>query len=294
MMKKIESHLAVAGGLFVLVLGGLFVAGAMVSAALTCPDFPDTVYVGEHPSDELGWTDNVQGVAHDDGNWFFTTQSDSFLIRFPVGFDLNNEFDPEDSDTWPPGALAIPMPEALEDAGYEDFKDLDQAMGFLFVPVVGEDPDTDAAITGIAVFNTGLGYVGLYPITEITHTSFAAFNLHDGHIYVSRPVVSAAEPLLKYAVSFEHLANGDVANAFAPAGPFYVTIDPPLVNMQGAAFTPWGDLYLVNGLDCPPSSDRGGIHLFDSSGQLLDESTNGFGTFNFQYDPCESPEGEEP
>jgi hypothetical protein len=276
---------------------GVSLLFATAAAALTCPDFPDTQFLGDYPNDELGWTDNVQGVAHDEGHWFFTTQSDPFLIRFPVGFDLANEFDPEDSDTWPPGALAIPMPEALEDAGYEDFKDLDQAKGFLFVPVVGEDPDTDASITGIAVFNTGLGYVGLYPITQIDHASFAAFNLHDGHIYVSRPKVSVPkEPLLKYAVSFEHLANGDAGNAFTFAGEFPVAIDPPLVNMQGAAFTPWGDLYLVNGLDCDPP-DRGGIHLFDSSGQLLDESTNvpgGLGTFNFQYDPCESGEGEEP
>lgn len=126
--------------------------------------------------------------------------------------------------------------------------------------------------------------------------SFAAFNNHDGNIYVSEPVVSNDQPLRKFAVSFEHLARGDAANAFTFAGEFFVTINPKLENMQGATFTPWGDLYLVNGMYDPPSRDNGGIHLFNSLGQLISESTNGEGdAFNFEYDPSPNLfEGEEP
>jgi hypothetical protein len=93
------------------------------------------------------------------------------------------------------------------------------------------------------------------------------------------------------------LEAGDIAHAFTHSGEFKLTeggkdIDPPMSNMQGAAFTPWGDLYLVNGLEAV-SLDRGGIHLFNSSGELIDESTNGDGTFNFAYRPSifEEPEG---
>lgn len=235
------------------------------------------------------------------------------LIKFPVGFDLTTEFDPEDSDTWPPGALAVPMPASLANDGYTELKDLDQAKGFLFVPVAGEHPDTEENITGIAVFTTSnLDYLGFYPITEIPHTSFAAFNPHDGYLYVSRPTVgcsyviacqpgiSTDEPLRRYTVHFGALANRDVEHAFTPAEPFRLTegsgpIDPPLRNMQGGAFTPWGDLYLVNGFESPPHEDRGGIHLFNASGQLIDESTHESGTFRFLYDPAaaveEEPEG---
>ena len=171
-------------------------AGSAVS--LSCPDYPDTMFLGDSPgAASPGWTDNVQGVAHDASNWFFTTQSDPFLIKFPVGFNLNNEFDPEDPDTWPAGAMAVPMPAILALMGYEEMKDLDQANGFLFVPV--DDPDEGEQVTGIAVFRTSdLDYRGFYQITEIPHTSFAAFNPHDGYLYVSRPTVSNQEPLRRF------------------------------------------------------------------------------------------------
>jgi hypothetical protein len=264
------------------------------TASLSCPNYPDTVFLGDFPADSSpGWTNNIQGVAHDSSNWFFTTQSDAFLIKFPVAFNLTTEFDPEDSDTWPPGAMAVPMPPILALMGYEEMKDLDQAKGFLFVPV--DDPDDGEQVTGIAVFRSSdLHYLGFYQITAINHTSFAAFNPHDDHLYVSRPTVGA-EPLRRYMVDFLALENEDVENAFSQGDPFQIIltegggpIDPPLGNLQGGTFTPWGDLYLVNGGDDPPSADRGGIHLFNSSGQLIDESTNDEDpstAFEFTYDP---------
>ncbi len=272
--------------------------------AISCPD---TVFLGDYPNDDHGWTDNVQGVAHDASNWFFTTQSDAFLIKFPITFDLTTEFDPEDSSTWPAGGLAVPMPAALENAGYEDFKELDQAKGFLFVGVNGEDPDTGEGIAGIAVFTTSdLTYLGVKSLTvgidpPIGHVSIAAFNPVDARLYYSSTVVSDA--LRTLAVDFNLLANVEIAKALSPSADFLVTdgdgpIDPPLENMQGAAFTPWGDLYLVNGLENPPSADRGGVHLINPAGQLIAESTNGFGAFNYAYDPSATfpnvSEGEEP
>ena len=288
-MKRIRNSLVAFVGLCtaMLTLISISTRSAGSAASLSCPDYPDTVFLGDSPgAASPGWTDNVQGVAHDASNWFFTTQSDPFLIKFPVGFNLNNEFDPEDPDTWPAGAMAVPMPAILALMGYEEMKDLDQANGFLFVPV--DDPDEGEQVTGIAVFRTSdLDYRGFYQITEIPHTSFAAFNPHDGYLYVSRPTVSNQEPLRRFEVHFD-LLDGNVENAFTPVDPFSVSIDPPLGNMQGGTFTPWGDLYLVNGGDDPPSADRGGIHLFNSAGQLIDESTNDEDpstTFEFTYDP---------
>jgi hypothetical protein len=58
-------------------------------------------------------------------------------------------------------------------------------------------------------------------------------------------------------VNFGALEN-DVENAFSEGDPFEVLslrggpIDPPLRNLQGGTFTPWGDLYLANGIEDPP------------------------------------------
>jgi len=126
--------------------------------------------------------------------------------------------------------------------------------------------------------------------------------MNTDRIYISRPTVSQDEPLRKYKVNFAMLTSS-VENAITPDGTFALTesdgpLDPPLGNLQGGAFTPWGDLYLVNGLDNPPSSDNGGVHLFNAQGVLIDESTNGGGTFNFEYDPSATfpnfEEGQEP
>jgi len=68
--------------------------------------------------------------------------------------------------------------------------------------------------------------------------------------------------------------------------------------MQGGVFTPWGDLYVVNGThdgSVSPVSGRGGIHLFGTNGRLIAQSTNdsGKGAFDFAYDPGndQEPEG---
>jgi hypothetical protein len=129
--------------------------------------------------------------------------------------------------------MAVPMPAILALMGYEEMKDLDQANGFLFVPV--DDPDEGEQVTGIASSGTSdLDYRGFYQITEIPHTSFAAFNPHDGYLYVSRPTVSNQEPLRRFEVHFDVLlANGNVEDAFKPVLPFNVTIDPPLEKHAG-------------------------------------------------------------
>ena len=262
---------------------------------------PATTFLGDYPNDELDWTDNVQGVAHDEGHWFFSTQADPYLLKLPVDFDLAEEVDPDDSDTWPSGAKAVEMPESLEDLGYEGFKDLDQAGGYLFVPVAGSDPDTDEGISAISVFRTSdLGYVGQFPLAGWTgHSSFLAYNPANGLLHATGTVQDGSNGLFRFTVDFDALAVGDVAHAFTFVDELLLTelglpIDPPMEDMQGAAFTPWGDLYLVNGYDDPQPEDRGGVHLFDSTGDLVDESTNGYGDFNFAYDTSEFPEGEEP
>jgi hypothetical protein len=279
----------------------LFLGAPAGASAEACPQ---SVYRGsnggDYPNVQLGWTDNVQGVAHDAGHWFFSTQDDAHLLKIPVGLDLFTPLDPDDPDSWPSGVSVSEMPEALEDLGFDDFKDLEQVKSFLFVPVAGDDPDSGEDIAGIAVVRAAdLSYVGVLELEGWTHASAAFFNSHEGLLYVSRSSVSEDVPLERYAVDFGKLSAGNAAGAFTPAGTLALwddagPISPGIKNIQGATFTPWGDLYVVNGLESPTSLDRGGIHLFDSTGQLIDESSNGSGTFNFAYDSAELPEPEEP
>lgn len=122
--------------LTVVVLGVSLVAPAGASADGACPQ---TVFRGsnggDYPNVDLGWTEGVQGVAHDEGHWFFSTQgsdavlNDAHLMKIPVGLDLFTGIDPDDSATWPSGVAARGMPQELWDLGYYDFKDLEADAG---------------------------------------------------------------------------------------------------------------------------------------------------------------------
>jgi hypothetical protein len=61
--------------------------------------------------------------------------------------------------------------------------------------------------------------------------------------------------------------------------------------MQGGVFSPQGCLYLIHGY---PKQSAGGVHLFDPvSKRRVARSTNGSGSFNFEFHPGdrEEPEG---
>ena len=63
-------------------------ARAPAVAADVCPAREAHQYLGNYPGNrENGWSDEAQGVAHDDGHWFFTQKD--WLLKFPVDFDLN-------------------------------------------------------------------------------------------------------------------------------------------------------------------------------------------------------------
>src|SRR6185436_14114115 len=73
----------------------MFVCGGAVGssrpeAAQDDPVCPAIQYLGNYPQDEeLNWSENIQGVAHDAGHWFFTQTGT--LIQLPVSFDLHQD-----------------------------------------------------------------------------------------------------------------------------------------------------------------------------------------------------------
>src|SRR5215510_686723 len=138
----------------------------------TCPD---TVFIGEHPSDsdDPNWTNNVQGLAHDDGHWFFTTET--LLLKFPVDFDLATTIDTQA----PPAGVQVSGPNPLGFLNYYHLGDPDQIGGFLFIAVEdGNEHDGIDVPPAIAVFRASdLSFIGL-KVTVQTSAAWVAYNQH--------------------------------------------------------------------------------------------------------------------
>ena len=93
-------------------------------------------YLGDYPANrEVNWAQDVQGIAHDDINWFITQKST--INQIPLTQDLNVDHH----------GLSVGIPPELSD--FDHFGDPDQSHGFLFVPVQRPSKTRPA----IAVFN---------------------------------------------------------------------------------------------------------------------------------------------
>jgi hypothetical protein len=127
------------------------------------------------------------------------------------------------------------------------------------------------------------------------------------------PDEPAPAEIFRYRIDIDHLtATGNLPESLTLL-PDRVRLTEPdgsplsrqLRHMQGATFTPWGDLVILNGfIDDSSTTDRGGIHIFRPVGasrnatefSLVEESVNetGLGGFRFAYDGVdddEEPEG---
>jgi hypothetical protein len=157
-------------------------------------------FVDDYPADiKRYWTEQVNGIAHDDGNWFFTmpnsTLAPPLILKVPAGLDLNEvDIAPHPLDghgiydegdgillDWGVGGDAV----AGEDSNFDHFGDLDQYLGYLFVPV-----ERDGSTMGIAVFRAAdLGYVGLAKVQQ-SSAGWLAYNTQDNYLYSSDEFIS--------------------------------------------------------------------------------------------------------
>jgi hypothetical protein len=310
----------------------------------TCPTQADHEWIGDYPN-HMEWWDDMQGVAHDNENWFFT--SPFGLVRIPVNTELGTEgdIDPEEY----PGA-SVRWLEDLhnladlgklwdpifgEVGGYDHFGDLDQYGGFLFVPVEGkiyrkisipvwpyyyyEVANYTAAI---AVFDTeNLDIVDFKEIwnwgaDRMSCAGWLAVNPHPPDENPDDPNIvflySSLDDLWRYSSLFRYRLNMttlrnthslsdsltyfDRVELFEANGD-HINESSRFKTIQGGVFSPWGDLYIVNGAyDVSPSEQRGGIHVFDGgTRRLLADSQLESNPFKFEYHPCwdryEEPEG---
>ena len=286
-----------------LILAGIAAIACLVpldsAAAQTCPD---TTFIDDYPlgedgeGRENGWSEEAQGVAHDAGHWYFTEKDR--LLSFPVGFDLFTEIDPSS----PPAGVQTRSIGDLFGDDFDHIGDLDQHGGFLFVPLEGDHRAvalvraSDLTTLDIeTVDQANAGWLAIDRGGDFLYTS----GVNAGHDSAGNDF-----PIYRYPIDTQALDDGDLVlgdrEELFLEEPNGDPLQPPLRVTQGGTFSPLGDLYLSNGdADSPPGTIeppppfppgvRGGIHLFGPPEgdrlRMITESTNGSGSFNFEYHP---------
>ena len=211
-----------------------------------CWDLPTFTELQDFPFDRsMEFSNGIQGVAHDDGNWFFTSAHRSTAInstqlsriaKIPVSRSLN-----EDISFW--GNPYKP--------GFRHFGDLDQYDGVLYVPL--EPGDGTEIYNAVGFFSTtDLSYWPAQPMPVNSPQRlpgkfpWIARNPKDGYFYSS---YDNASEIFVYAVSL--------------SGITYIKRMPlskPLQAVQGGEFSSNGRLYIT----CD-SAASGPVNIVDFS-----------------------------
>jgi hypothetical protein len=298
--RLIQASGLAAGALAVAGVTPLAVTAAKPGAALSGEIH---AYLGDYPSErETGWAENIQGVTHDEANWYFTQTMT--IWKFPVSHNLNTRVAGPDPAR---GILRAGLPAALKAEGYNHFGDFDCVRyvqpyagvhRFLFIPIEG------GAVPGIAVFRgDDLSYIGRWLLPNEMNAPLCAYNPGDGLLYIGSSLQIDGRPVLRhlkaFRVDFWQLLAGKVVMQHVKSASI-VDEAGKLLTLpygQGACFTPdGGRMYLVNGYYTDTDRNTAGIHVLDTRAfQRIAKSTNGYGAFNYEFHPgwsrYEEPEG---
>jgi hypothetical protein len=227
-------------------------------------------YIGAMPDEaETNYSVQVQGIAHDSGNWFISQKWG--LWRIPIEVNL-----------WDPVNCAVSGVvcahqddlDTIGSLGYDHFGGIDHyqhdlATGFLLVPLEKEnDPNT---VPSIAAFNgTTLRYVDHWVLSNPVHisASWVAIGL-DHRLYTSNNQQFGW--VYVYEVDWDRLArDGELALeyghkfALLDEGGILLELGP-----QGGVFSPGGNLlYITNGNYKEYDDRRDGISVFDMQTDL--------------------------
>ncbi len=261
------------------------------------------LYMGGFPQQETNWSNDVQGVTHDDNNWFITNTHD--IWKVPVERDLRS-ISPGVS-----GVIRKSISDYPQLAGYDHFGDPDvyryQGVDYLIVPIENGDATCASGLPGaIALLRTDnqLSYIDHIVLPgQCNDAGWIAVNRTTGNLFSSRqhvgPLPGGMEPgLREYVFDWNWLhTTGQATIAFLR----FIPLNYDFSCMQGGEFAP-GDklLYLISGFytDSNALADREGIHILDTtSWARVGHSTRGTGGhFDYYYNPgfftgAEEPEG---
>lgn len=266
------------------------------------------MHESNYPVGETSWSDDVQGLTHDDNNWFITNTH--FIWKIPVHLDLRTVA------FLSPGVIRRSIGEYTDLLGYNHFGDADvfrhADTDYLVVPIEdGEATCTSGRPGAIAIFRcSDLSFVakavfpgqcndaGWVAITE--QGGLVSSRQHIGGPPGSDPSSQGGLRFYSFDWNLLHTTGRTsviYTHSIYPITEQGATLE--LVTMQGGEFAPGdGLLYLISGFhdDSGGREEREGIHVIDTSGyRRIQHSTRGFGYFDYYYDPgfptYEEPEG---
>lgn len=253
-------------------------------------------YLGNYPSDrKTGWNEDLQGVAHDLNNWYFTQKIK--IWKFPISRDLKKSIS---KNNLPTGIKSVTMLNRLRKRGYNHFGDLVQYKGYLFIPVEAEK-GTNTKNPLLVVYKAStLTYIGAARLLHQTKAGWCAVNPENGLLYSSNNHLTRENQLISYNIDFRALQSNKLDIQYQGIKKLYGE-DGKLVKMkryiQGGTFSSEGKfIFLLNGRESSATpAGKGGIWIFDTeSGKFIQKSATS-GYFRYEYHPgmpnLEEPEG---
>ena len=217
-------------------------------------------YTGNYPDEKkTGWAGNVQGLCHDEKNWYISQSGE--LWKIPVSHDLEKKIDKNP----PLGYLHKNNSETgLKKTLYDHYGDIDYSNGYLFIPITSSDNDVKPAI---AVFNANtLTYVCRQVIKRNDgkqyYKSLPWCAVHNGKLYTSDRHCGLNEeedssPIEVYNIDFN--AIKEKKNKFLKYDSSFPLWNNPKSQksfMQGGCFDDSGRLHVNSGM-CPSNTSEG-------------------------------------
>jgi len=240
------------------------------------------IFIGDYPSDaENSFSQEIQGMCHNDSFWFITRNDTPQLLKIPLSSDLR---------TARPFAT-VPIPEFLRQAGYNHMGDPDYAKSFVFVPLEAKG-HFDTTMGAVAVFRASdLSFVNwdVFYINDDNHAGWVAIDPADGvSLWTSRSDISQtiAGIFYVYTIDWSQVFRGGGFVFFRDArivGPYQNRFGTPLriKGMQGGVFNTTGEILFVTNSDRCGRDGHGLWALNKNTGALVGESSNGYGPFRY-------------
>ncbi|MFK7905764.1 MAG: hypothetical protein AB8B69_11595, partial [Chitinophagales bacterium] len=264
-------------------------------------------YLGQYPSDsDNNWSDNLQGVTHDESNWYFTQMTK--LWKFPFSHDLNKKLNGPNAAQQ---IYQVKIPSNLAKQGYNHFCDLDYYKGYLFVPIEGykyvyvesqkkpspffkplppQRKKQNLTPLMLVYKASNLQYIGSYKMTKQTNAGWCAIHHQSQILYTSSSSISHssnARKIHRYRIDFNSLKQGKVVLTFKDYYNLYNESGSKTQDikkyMQGGDFSEDGKyLFLVNGRDSNDTKAKdGGVWVFhNDTGRKFTKSFSENSDFN--------------
>lgn len=207
-------------------------------------------------------TEENQGVASDGIHWFFSNNSGTpGVVRIPIGEDLGKH------STWD-DALVENMPSELADLGYDHYGDLDEFDGHVYVPVEQSSEklpgmiaqlDLDLKLMGTAELDGPKApWVAIDPVRRRLYTS-AFVDVREVDVYAMELDGDG------FLIDLRLIVRRKLFDAKAQM---------TLQRIQGGAFSPNGNLYLVSDNyfddEVPDGELEGGVYGFEGPTMRLE------------------------